>query len=205
MYATHARRIQAWANENPDNLARVIQLAIVSAHAPFHRLVTDMRIAEDPNEALAVLFGWKARAYHEAWETRETIAEACAGAMDAATPREAADNVLGVLARQHGLGFAKAGFVAQMAYGVSGCLDTHNLQRWGIKPYLIRSRIKERPMTEAGYLTRVAMYNEVVYSHGGPETLWDSWCKYVAIRYPNRYKNAYHVSSLHCEALGLES
>jgi hypothetical protein len=33
----------------------------------------------------------------------------------------------------------------------------------------------------------------------GTEYLWDSWCEFMADKYPKHYKNANHVSRLHLE------
>jgi hypothetical protein len=212
MYAKHARAIQAWSAKSPDNLARVVQLSIVSAHAPFSRIVTDMADAVDggPSSA-AVLYGWKAKAFADIWDEREAIAWNLADtqiALDYAEMSEAnaADHALAYLAGFHGLGFAKAGFALQMALGISGCLDVHNLRKAGHSSNVCRmdtSRIPGRRVSPHTAIARAAAYNRIVYSMGGPSGLWDAWCEEMAARYPKRYSSAFHVSSLHCEALGV--
>ena len=214
MYARDAITIQTWANKSPDNLARVIQLAIVSAHAPFHRIVTDMADAVDGSEEAqrAVLFGWKHRAFHDVWAEREAIAwnladiRDLAGATrlpDVAWRKAAADHALAYLGGFHGLGYAKAGFALQMGLGLSGCLDVHNLRKAGCNPYIIRSRVKERVTSRTTHLRRASEYNRVVETMGGTAGLWDAWCRDMAERNPKRWDTAEQVSALHCEALGI--
>lgn len=209
MYAKHATAIQAWSRKSPDNLARVIQLAIVSAHAPFYRIVSDMADAVEGNEESqrAVLFGWKHKAFHDIWDAREAIAWNLADIMDlerqSAGPFTA-DVALAYLAGFHGLGFAKAGFALQMSLGLSGCLDVHNLRKAGHSPSVCRmDRAGRGKVSRATALRRSAAYNVICYSMGGPSVLWDAWCNEMASRDPKRWRDGEHVSSLHCEALGV--
>lgn len=211
MYAKHATAIQAWAGKSPDNLARVIQLAIVSAHAPFYRIASDMADAVDGGEESqrAVLFGWKHKAFHDVWDERDAIAWNLVDILDLsrgnffAEVPETANQALAYLAGFHGLGFAKAGFALQMALGFSGCLDVHNLRKAGCNPGVIRSRTKERPTSRATQLKRANAYNAICYAMGGPSGLWDAWCNDMASRDPRRWHDANQVSALHCEALGI--
>lgn len=217
MYATHARAIQAWARKSPDNLARVIQLSIVSAHAPFSRIVHDMQACVDETPAMpGILYGWKAKAFGDVWEARDAIAWNLADICDLAGSwrlpdlvwrKDAADYALCYLAGFHGLGLAKAGFALQMGLGLSGCLDVHNLRKAGYSPSVCRmntARAKNRPEpSRQTMLKRTMAYNRVVYTMGGTERLWDAWCEDMAARNPKTYKSAFHVSSLHCEALGV--
>lgn len=208
MYANHATAIQRWAGKSPDNLARVIQLAIVSAHAPFHRIAPDMSDAIDGGEEAqqAVLFGWKHKAFHDIWDAREAIAWNLADIVDLGSP-SAPDHALAYLAGFHGLGFAKAGFALQMALGLSGCLDVHNLRKSGHSPSVCQmdtSRHKGRTVSREVALRRASAYNAICYSMGGPSVLWDAWCNGMASRDPKRWRDGHHVSSLHCQALGLD-
>lgn len=210
MYATHAVAIQRWASKSPDNLARVIQLAIVSAHAPFSRIVSDMADAVEGGEEAkrAVLFGWKHKAFHDIWDAREAIAWNIADIVDLAPWKRANphhqtdDYALAYLGGFHGLGFAKAGFALQMTLGLSGCLDVHNLRKSGHSVNVTRSH-KDAVKKRETMLRRASAYNAICYSMGGPAGLWDAWCADMASRDPRRWRDAYHVSSLHCEALGV--
>ncbi len=121
----------------------------------------------------------------------------------AACNRAAVDDaagVLDILTTVPGLGLAKAGFLAQMCYGLAGCLDTHNLRRFGLSANLCSLRGNLKPPTRA---RRIGAYLEAIETCGGTESLWDGWCVYLADRDPSRYAHAYDVSELHSAALGL--
>ncbi len=111
-----------------------------------------------------------------------------------------AAGVLDALTRVPGLGLAKAGFLAQMCYGLAGCLDTHNLRRFGLSPNICTLRGNLMAPTRA---RRIDAYLAAVDACGGTESLWDGWCIHLADRDPSRYAHAYDVSELHPAALGL--
>ena len=115
--------------------------------------------------------------------------------------RRAPDYLVGYLATLPGLGLAKAGFAAQLAFGVSGCLDSYNQTRFGIGVNTF-SHFKRRRTVRAR-LAFATRYNETVEAAGGMAALWDGWCQYVALRRPQVYLNADVVSALHVAALSL--
>ncbi len=79
-----------------------------------------------------------------------------------------------------GLGIVKAGFVAQLVYGVGGCLDCHNLKRLGLKESAFKLTGKEHLDK-----TRIAIYVDAINRAGGTAQLWDDWCVYLALYTPN--------------------
>ena len=50
-------------------------------------------------------------------------------------------------------------------------------------------------------LKKAKLYTTTLENIGGCEYLWDSWCIFMADKYPKRYNNAQHVSRLHVEYL----
>jgi hypothetical protein len=102
-----------------------------------------------------------------------------------------------------GIGLVKGGFAAQLAFNVGGCIDMHNLERLGFRGADIRSDLFKCAKTEAGRKKRLDIYMDLLAIAGGCEMLWNDWCAYLAEREPVRYRDAAHVSRLHCEALGL--
>ena len=99
-----------------------------------------------------------------------------------------------VVLRVPGLGLAKSGFIVQMLYGMSGCIDTHNLTRFNLH------RRRFACGTKATDRRRIGEYNDMVGRLGGTARLWDEWCIYVADRDAN-YVDADHVSRLHLTPL----
>jgi hypothetical protein len=203
MFATHAQRISAYGRSDPQSFANVVQFVILTIRQPLHRVPDDMLTAAQQDEAARdVLWGWKWEAYANAELDAERSWSYCEHVFADATLDNHARSVLMIeyLADQRGLGLAKAGFVVQLIYGLAGCLDSHNLARFGIKPRAF-SNYKERSSKARRKLCE--RYVETVYELGGPETLWDSWCAYVAANQPENYRDADHVSALHCEALNI--
>ena len=203
MYEDHQKTIGEYARLSPDNLAHVMQFVIVTIRTPLYRVADDLEIArEDGEDAPATLWGWKYKAFHDiahnAQKTYSYLEHVNAHGGDDETRTLA---MISYLADLPGFGLAKAGFVTQLAYGLGGCLDTHNLQRFRIGPSAFKG-YKERKTAKARHKL-AKRYVSAVYALGGPSTLWDSWCQYVALNQPTTYDDLDHVSRLHCEALGL--
>ena len=218
MFSTHQKTISQFARKNPDNMAKVLSFVIVTIRNRLFNCPADMETLEfAPNqeELAAVLYGFKADAIAQIdrekdslfWQGEEIF-------FHAESDREAAKGLLNLFTSIHGFGLAKAGFACQLIYGVSACLDSHNLERFGINPNSIRSSTFKnirRISTREKWIDR---YCDFVATCGGTESLWDSWCTYVFNRPDDTglkmngnvkaYKSAEHVSAIHCHALGLE-
>ena len=143
MFANHQYRISAYARQNPDNMARVLKFVILSIRTRLYNLPADMDSLENPESEdtlTGILYGFKAAAIDQI--TNEAAAlywQAESIVFHATSKRESAENLLNLFTGIHGLGLAKAGFACQLIYGVSACLDSHNLERFGISPNAIKS------------------------------------------------------------------
>jgi hypothetical protein len=80
-----------------------------------------------------------------------------------------------------GLGIVKAGFVAQMTCGKAGCLDMHNIERYGldVKAFVVPKRVNIADQM-AVIDDTINHYLSVCELCGGTEVLWNGWCMYVA-------------------------
>jgi|TARA_R110000803_G_C11948631_1_gene317433 hypothetical protein len=94
------------------------------------------------------------------------------------------------------IGLVKAGFILQICIGEVGCLDVHNLNRFGLSASTFKLA---KNVTYATALKKAKLYVKLCKDLGGSEYLWDSWCNYVATKYPKVYDNGDHVSKLHLE------
>ena len=117
------------------------------------------------------------------------------------TDRVKAAAMLDYVAGLPGFGLVKAGFVIQLAYGLAGCLDTHNLTRLGLKEHTFEHY--KRLGTAKGRRNKVSSYLDAIAASGGCGALWDDWCKWVADRQPTRWANAEAVSRIHCDAFNI--
>lgn len=210
MFAEHQPIIGDWARKAPSHLAECIRFAVLSAQQPLYRVPDDMRAVHDSHpEAGDILFAWKGEAWRQAganananywnamalWDdyqcdmvSRDTFA------------RELVQYLAGNV---YGLGLAKAGFVAQLAFGVAGCLDTHNLRRFNLGARVFDNFCQRK--TARNRRAMVQRYCDICDKLGGTEFLWDSWCRYVATESRNarQYESPNHVSLIHLTALGL--
>lgn len=204
MFAKHQLQISQFARANPENFAKVMQFVIITIRNPLYNVASDIETATNGGEeAMGVLFGYKFEAYNDAYLRREAHFSYCEFAAMHNTGDELACAIIEYVAAFPGFDIPKAGFVAQLIYGVGGCLDTHNLKRFGFKPSAFRN-FKQRKTAKARR-NLVAKYVKACNDCGGAEHLWNSWCEYVATQSARAsvYRDAYHVSSLHVEALNI--
>ncbi len=203
MFKTDQPKIQRYARQSPDNLCRVMQFVILTVKVPLHRVEQDtLTASQGGDDAMGVLYGWKHTAYNHASENCEKVYTYLEHVYESdLNDQDKAQAMIEYIADMPGFGLVKAGFVTQLAYGLGGCLDTHNLNRFGLSESAFKG-FKELKTAKTRF-KKAKLYIDAVYSLGGPQGLWDSWCQYVADNQPNNYRNAKHVSRIHCEALGL--
>jgi hypothetical protein len=149
------------------------------------------------------LWGWKADAYSYIQEHKGLVHRDMLALADCADPIRMEREIIAYGATMPGMGLVKAGFMAQLCFGMGGCIDTHNVNRFqiGRAQFLRADSYKAvSPGTRSKYLDQ---YQSLLASAGGCEALWDDWCIYVHSRGRGNYNSAEHVSQLHVEALGL--
>ncbi len=222
MFSTHQKRISLYARQNPENFARVMKFVIITIRNRLFNCKADMATldsgGETADEIDAVLYGFKRKSIDQIDAEKDSLfAQAESIVFHATSEREAAENLLDLFTGIHGLGLAKAGFVCQLIYGVSACLDSHNIARFNIPWSHMKSATFKNARTIKTRRKWITRYCDYVEQAGGGanhcESLWDSWCDFVYNR-PDEtgfkmngnqlaYNSAYHVSALHCESLGL--
>jgi len=196
MFAVHQPLIGAYAVDSPRALADVVAFVLTSIRKPLWRAAADMSLIRSGNLApLALPFtreGFEFVKRHR----RKLYRDAFARRADAAALVELFSTV-------PGLGLPKAGFVAQLAFGLGGCIDTHNLKRFGLNPNRWHTSAKTAPHIRS---RKAADYAAVCDRLGGCAFLWDSWCEYVAANSHGarlHYRDAFDVSATHCRAFEL--
>lgn len=111
---------------------------------------------------------------------------------------EDAVQALDILTEVPGLGTVKAGFVAQMLGFDVGCMDTHNLRRFGLNPAAFSVTGVKGAETRRAKLLH---YVDVCRRYGGSAVLWASWCELIAEKYRN-WEDGEAVSAFHMECIG---
>ena len=203
MYRQHQPAIAAFARANPAGLLHVMRFAAVSAREKFYNVPAVMG---DPEREL---WGHKIHAWAEMERQARAAYEQCEAIAEGGWPRrERAALLIRYLATLPGLNLSKAGFVAQMAYGCGGCLDSVNIQRLKLDSFAravngnSRYRIKHQ-RTPAKRLRLARWYVANTERCGGPGKLWDDWCAEIALRYPSTFPTAENASAHHLVCLGL--
>jgi hypothetical protein len=200
MFETHQAKIGAYAQRSPENMARVLTFVVLTIRQPLHRVPADMETvynSTDHDEISGILFGHKAAAWASIDARRDETYRDLMVMWEDGTPHA---DMLAYLAKRPGLGLVKAGFALQLIFGIVGCLDTHNLTRYGIP----ENRFNASKGKAKRYETRLGhaqTYVETCEALGGCQSLWDTWCTYVATNQPDTYRDPEHVSELHCDAI----
>jgi len=93
-----------------------------------------------------------------------------------------------------GLGLVKAGFLIQLAFGEIGCIDSRNMEQFGINRNTLRYA---KTTSKAIRLRKADNYIKLCASIGSCSFLWDNWCNELALNNPERYKSGHFVSAEH--------
>jgi hypothetical protein len=190
MFKTHQPMIARFMRKNPDALARgeVFTLCTIQKH--FSSVGNQLKEIETDGINAVCLNGAKKRSYKEIIAMKGYLYEKVYS-----KEISLAEKLLEV-SGLYGIGMVKAGFILQLALGKVGCLDVHNLARFGLSASVFKVNDK---MTEATALRKANFYIKTCEDLGGSEYLWNTWCKYVADLYPKIYRDACHVSKLHVD------
>lgn len=208
MFDTHQNRIAAYAKRGPDEFARTITFVYATIQQSLDMVPGAMKSIDREGIESKFLWGFKRDAYEYVQKNKLAIYSDARELAFTADDNRAERELLAYFAAMPGLGLVKAGFVTQLAFGLGGCIDGHNVRRFellkGRKSLPIYMKAwhykKARPAKQAEY---VSMYQSLLKRAGGCQALWDDWCIYLRSRAPAKYHSADYVSELHCIALGV--
>ena len=187
MFSTHQKDIGKFARKSPDNTARVILVDMLSIQQQWDQVGRQVLDVKANGIKSKYLFGSKRKGWAYILANKKQLHQAIFS-----KTMPLAEKLLAV-ASIPGIGIVKAGFVLQLCIGKVGCLDVHNLKRFGLKA----SAFKLGKVKYDTALGKAKLYIKLCEELGGCKYLWDSWCELLAEKYPTKYKNAQHVSRLH--------
>jgi len=194
MFSTHQSAISAFALGSNVGLERTFRLVFLSIRQPFHSMAKQMRDVDENGLQSPYLFGWKrdglAFVRDNASGLRHALAGVPAGYGDA-------DTLLRI-ASVPGLGLVKAGFVLQLVTGSAGCIDSHNLQRFGLNANAFKYGASA---SDALKRKKALAYLDACWKAGGCASLWNGWCDHVAAQQPKRWQSGFEVSAMHQSAI----
>ena len=191
MFANHQPALARLGRSSPQGLERIATFALCTIRWPLRLAVADYPLVRRGDHAQSI-FGAKHNGLAYLRQHAADLWERCEYAFTELDDDDAADTILGILTEVPSLGPAKAGFTAQMIYGLSGCIDTHNLTRFNLP-----ARHFEAQRHRSKFYPLLHDYNSFCRRAGGTEALWDGWCTYLAGRDPVNYASAEIVSALH--------
>lgn len=199
MFAEHQPQLSALGRYDADGFERICTFVLLTIRRPLRIVCADYKLVRQGDHS--PLFGSKHAGLAYIRQHKARLLDECECAYHyAETDIEAENDLLLILIQIPGIGPTKAGFVVQMLYGLSGCIDTHNLARFSLKEktfYL--DKTKPAAMRRRANLIRD--YNQFCRKVGGTAALWDEWCAYLAERDPVNYPTAHRVSELHLAPL----
>lgn len=176
MYKRDQAAIERWC-KNPDKLLTVGTMVLLSIRMQWVGVGTQMADVRANGANSKCLFGWKREGYIYLRDNRKALYRKVrmyrAGKLE-----------LGCLIREFlkvpGLGLAKAGFVVQLLVGEAGCLDMHNVERFGLTPEAWRIRKLTRTADQVREIDdKIELYLGLCHTCGKSEKLWDDWCAHL--------------------------
>jgi len=157
-------------------------------------MAKQMQDVDDNGLQSPYLFGWKrsglAFVRANASTLRETLKAVPEGYGDA--------QALLDVATVPGLGLVKAGFVLQLVTGSAGCIDSHNMERFGLNANAFKYGASA---SDALKRKKALAYLDACWKAGGCESLWNGWCDYVAAYHPKHWQSGFDVSAMHQSAI----
>ena len=192
MFKQHQPIIEKYARQNPDNLEKVLVFVLTTIQKRLSTCVAQRKQINILGVNSVCLNGRKQRTYKEIVATKAYLYDKIFS--DDISNAEKLLEITSI----YGIGTVKAGFIMQLCLGEIGCLDVHNLKRFGLSPNVFKVSDK---MPQATAIRKANFYIKTCEDLGGCEYLWDSWCQYLAEIYPNIYTDANDVSDLHVNCI----
>lgn len=197
MFAKHQVKIMKWAMKNEDNIFNLILMVSLSIRQPWAVIGKQLQDVQANGSNSKYLFGSKKDLYSHVMENKQSIFQML---KDTKAGKVSQAECLYNLTQIPGLGLAKAGFVMQLAIGMAGCIDSHNVTMYGVNPNALKmGKVKAEKALE-----KAKMYLDLCEKLGGTEKLWDNWCNFVATRHPKHFQDGNDVSARHCSYLGIK-
>ena len=204
MFVNHQPLISAYGKSSPDAMKDVLTFVLCTIQQALHTVPAAMDDIRKHGEKSRFIWGFKTSAYINLTVNKETIYKQAMALWDAfPDPAIAERELMLYFANLEGFGLAKGGFCVQLLFGLSGCIDSHNVRRFGFDANEFKaSRFKGVKSISRKY-QYLDTYLDLVGVCGGCAKLWDDWCIYVYERNKMLYRSPLHVSAIHAEVFNL--
>jgi hypothetical protein len=176
MFERDQLEIENWAH-TPERMVDVATMVLLSIRMQWVGVGNQMRDVRANGANAKSLWGFKRAGYVYLRDNREAlyrrVEKARAGEIYI-------DDLMRDFLKVPGLGLPKAGFVVQLLTGEAGCLDMHNVKRFGldVSAWKIRTLVDtDAQLREID--DKINYYLALVDACGGSMKLWNDWCEYL--------------------------
>lgn len=195
MYRKHQAQVQAWVR-NEDRLVDCALMVLLSIRMQWTGVGNQLRRVRGGD--MRPLWGVK-RAGYEYLQANKRVLYRTVRDLRAGRISERA--FMRQWIKVPGLGLPKAGFVMQLTCGKGGCLDMHNVERYGLdaRVWTVPKRVNVADQMQAIDDT-INLYLSTCRLCGGVSYLWNEWCRILAAKV-GTYQGPEDVSRRHIEYL----
>jgi len=201
MYKTHGIACQIFSQRSAINLSKVVTVDSLSIKQPWSQIGKQVKSVEELGVDSPYLFGFKRETYlYMSAHKHKVHGQLLAIINSKKSDADKALSLMTIYLKIPGLGLAKAGFLCQLTAGLVGCMDTHNIRRYGIDPNTMKldKTLKSKKGLESNR-QKVIKYIDMCHDYG-TENMWNSWCSFVATKDKQAkelWQDANHVSEVH--------
>lgn len=177
MFHTDQALVEDWC-DSPERLVSVGTMVLLSIRMQWVGVGNQMADVRANDDKSICLWGFKREGYRYLVANRKRLWSRVRACRDGDIWVE---DLVREFLKVPGLGLAKAGFLTQLTTGECGCLDMHNVERFGLTPadWHIRPRVDpQKQLVEVD--EKIELYMGLVDECGGPGNLWNDWCHHLA-------------------------
>jgi hypothetical protein len=181
-------------------MAKVITFVYLTIQQSITTVEASMRDVMRHGNKSKFLWGFKLEAYEWLQANKQAVYDNAMNLRNGfADPEVSALETLQYFASLPGLGLVKGGFANQLIFGETGCIDTHNLALFEVNPNRFRASAYKNVSARL-QAVKARDYADFCNDVGGPEFLWDNWCRFVSER-NNGSWSAHEISAMHVTAI----
>lgn len=197
MYKLHATAVQQHAQQNADNLMDVVLMVVLSIQQNWLSVGDQLKDVKSKGVESKFLWGFKRSTYIYLKKNKHRVyAQFMAVVNSSKDDASKADSMMKVFLRVPGLGLVKAGFACQLAGGLVGCIDSHNIKLYSIDDSVLKiSNKMSQELLDAKRKKYINLCHLI-----GTENLWNNWCNHLATK-SKLWVDGNHVSEVHYKYL----
>ena len=176
MYSRDQAAIERWC-KNPEKLLQVGTMVLLSIRMQWSGVGNQMEDVAVNGSKSNCLWGWKRNGYKYLRDNRQHLYRCI---RDRRACRTTTHELMREFLKVPGFGLPKAGFMVQLLTGNAGCLDMHNIERFGLDANVWTIRTyRDTAKQTAEIDDKIDLYLRLCEACGGSEKLWNEWCEYL--------------------------